>query len=139
MALSILAGAPGLARAQVIIRAPGVRVEVGQRGVFVGAPGTIVAVPAPLAVPVVPSQSGGSRPPTPAEFAAGFRPAPGTYDLLLTHPTTGLPVRVKFTLPSGSVRSLRVHRRELEFVYRHREVAIRFLRDGRVRVNYHHG
>ena len=88
---------------------------------------TPVSVPAPAPVAV--------RALTLGEFVAAFRPCPGTHEAYLVHPVTGAPVKVCFTLPPGSPRKVRVHRRDLEFVYGHRQdVEIRFLRDGRVQV-----
>src|SRR5262249_9693354 len=41
------------------------------------------------------------RPLTLAEFAESFKPAPGTYEVVLLHPDTCCPVKVCFTLPCG--------------------------------------
>jgi hypothetical protein len=78
--------------------------------------------PPPAAVP--------ARPPTLAEFAAAFQPAPGTYEVVLTHPVTGTPVTVAFTLPAGSPRKVHVRRRELEFDYGRHFVRLHFDRHG---------
>jgi hypothetical protein len=71
-----------------------------------------------------------------AEFAAAFQPAPGNFEVQLIHPGTGQPVTVQFTLPRGTPRKVRVHRRELEFDYGREEVTIRFGILGRVKVHY---
>jgi hypothetical protein len=68
------------------------------------------------------------------EFASSFRPVPGPHEVVLVHPVTGAPVKVAFTLPPGSPRKVRVLRRQLDFVYPRHNVAIRFPRDGSVRV-----
>jgi hypothetical protein len=88
----------------------------------------VQVAPPPPAVVVPP------RPPTLAEFAATFQPAPGTYEVVLTHPVTGNPTKVCFTLPAGSLKKIRVHRRELEFDYGRHFVSLRFDRHG-VRVH----
>jgi hypothetical protein len=69
------------------------------------------------------------------EFADTFKPAPGTYDVVLLHPVTNKPVQVTFTLPPGVVYNVRTFPRQINFDYGHRrDVTIRFLADGRVRV-----
>lgn len=78
------------------------------------------------------------RPPTHAEFARGFRPMPGLYEVVLLHPHSGQPVRVQFELPPGQPKKVRVERNELEFDYGRFEVEIRFHRDGRATVEYNH-
>jgi hypothetical protein len=88
---------------------------------------------APPVVPAVPGEA--VRPLTLREFAAVFQPAPGNHEVLLVHPLTQAPVPVRFTLPPGAPK-VRVHRRELEFDYGKREVEVRFLRGGRVKVEY---
>ncbi len=82
--------------------------------------------PRPAAVPVL----------THADFARAFKPAPGHYEVVLLHPVTCCPVKVYFALPAGCPKKVRVERRELEFDYGKVEVEIRFLRDGRVKVEY---
>jgi hypothetical protein len=76
-----------------------------------------------------------TRPMTHQEFAALFKPAPGTYEVVLLHPGSKCPVTVCFTLPAGCPE-VRVHRRELIFDYGRYEVEIRFQIGGRVRVTY---
>lgn len=76
------------------------------------------------------------RPPTHAEFARQFQPAPGRYEVVLLHPFTHCPVQVCFTLPPGCPKKVRVERRELEFDYGRCEVEIRFYRNGTARVEY---
>jgi hypothetical protein len=135
----VRAGGPG----PVVVRAPFVRVQAGGGGpVVVRAPyitvrsdRTIPVLPAVSSVPVVPA-----APPapvvvaalTPAQFAASFRAVPGTYHVTLTHPFTGLPVKVRFTLPPGYPRRVVANRRKLEFDYGRRAVIVRFLRNGKV-------
>ena len=76
-----------------------------------------------------------TRPQTPQEFTESFKPAAGSYDVVLLHPVTNKPVQVNFTLPEGSARKVRTFPRQINFDYdgRH-DVTIRFLADGRVRV-----
>jgi hypothetical protein len=84
----------------------------------------VPAAPPPPAV-VIPA-----RPPTLAEFAATFQPAPGTYEVVLTHPVSGNPIKVTFTLPAGNPKKVHVHRREIEFDYGRHFVRLRFDRQG---------
>jgi hypothetical protein len=70
------------------------------------------------------------------EFAAAFKPCPGTHRVCLIHPRTGQPVDVEFTLPPGVPRKVRVLRRDLEFDYGRQEVDVRFLLRGGVKVVY---
>jgi len=70
------------------------------------------------------------------EFAAAFKPCPGTHRVCLIHPRTGQPVDVEFTLPAGAPGKVRVHRRELEFDYGRQRVDVRFQPRGGVRVVY---
>lgn len=83
--------------------------------------------------PVVP---GTARPPTHAEFGRAFEPREGVYEVVLTHPHTGHPVLVRFQLPPGLPKKVRIERNELEFDYGRFEVEIRFHKDGRVTVEY---
>ena len=139
------------ARADVFVRAPFVTVHVGPPGVYVGVFGRPVAVvanspapmrkkttkrqietlPAPRPVPEVEEPV-----PTLAEFVESFRPSRGEHDVMVVHPVTKKPVNVSFKLPAGKPKQVRIQGRELGFDYGNREVAIRFLRDGRVRVLY---
>jgi hypothetical protein len=140
--LALLTATP--AEADVYVRAPFVRVHVGSGGpppVYLP-PAPVVVAPRPVVVqpPVVVPQPGTvvvyEHPMTHPEFARVFRPAQGTYEAVLIHPDTCLPVRVCFTLPCGCPKKVRVERHELEFDYGDREVEIRFKRDGRVKVEY---
>jgi hypothetical protein len=85
----------------------------------------------PLPIPV---DTRAKRAPTLSEFAATFQPKGGRYEIEIEHPLTGQPVKVSFALPEGAPRRVSVHRRELDFEYRGKEVSIRFLRGGEVRV-----
>ena len=77
----------------------------------------------------------GQRMITHREFAETFKPAPGTYDVVILHPVTHKPVQVTFTLPPGAARNVRSFLRQINFDYGgRRDVTIRFLGDGRVRV-----
>ena len=69
------------------------------------------------------------------EFARGFRPMPGIHSIWLIHPKTNAPVFISFTLPPGVPK---VHRssRHVEFDYGKKEVEVRFLNNGSVRVEY---
>jgi hypothetical protein len=158
--VAALAAVPFLvasAQAQVIIRAPFTQVEVGPGQVRVQAPLTQVEVapgqvrvqaplvrvqpplvPQPLYPPppppavVVPAVA---RPLTGPEFAATFKPVPGSYEAVLLHPFTLQPVKVCFTLPAtaGCYR-VRARPRFIEFESPDRVVEIRFLRNGQVAV-----
>jgi hypothetical protein len=156
--LLALAGAAAPARAQINVQSPWAGVQVGPPGrVLVQTPRGVIAVNPPprAAVPVAPSAPGASvyvpgqpppvplpipvepatgRVPTLNEFAATFTPKGGHYEVVVEHPMTGKPVKVSFSLPDGTPRHVRVHRRELEFEYRGKDVSIRFLRGGEVRV-----
>jgi hypothetical protein len=151
------------ARADVVVRAPFVRVQVGP-GVYVRAPFVRVGVPPRLsASPVVmpyPVLEPGAPPPVPlivpaspvapvgkvaevakamtiAEFARTFKPSldGGKYEVVLEHPCTCCPVKVCFSLPPGCPK--RVVARKSELVIRYgplRAVVIRFNRDGSYKV-----
>jgi hypothetical protein len=69
-----------------------------------------------------------------AEFAGSFQPAAGPHEAVLIHPVSKAPVKVRFTLPAGTPRKVRVHRRELVFDYGRQRVKVRFVADGNVRV-----
>jgi hypothetical protein len=77
------------------------------------------------------------RPPTIQEFVASFKPCPGNYEVVLTHPHTCRPVKVCFTLPEGCprVKIKGLLRKCVDFNYGRCDVQIWFLCDGRVRVN----
>ena len=150
--LGLAVGAvPG--RADVFVRVPFVGVYVGQPGTYVAAP--FVRVQVPNGVPAVPMQQipvppppapvvVRPAPPAPAvvvrpltlkEFAATFRPAPGTYTTVLINPITNHAVKVTFSLPPGNP-VVRVFPRRLEFDYgsRRSSVEIRFDRKDKVHV-----
>ncbi len=148
------------ARAGVIVDTPWFRIRVGRPAparVVVQTPWAAVAVgaapaPRPVAVPevpAVPAYEPGAPPPVPlpipverspgraptlGEFAAAFRPKGGRYEVAVEHPATGRPVRVRFALPEGTPRRVSVARRGLDFDYGRKQVSIRFLRGGQVRV-----
>jgi hypothetical protein len=94
-------------------------------------PGEPPPVPLPIPVAVAAAEN---RVPTLSEFAATFNPKGGRYEVVIQHPATGQPVKISFSLPDGTPRRVKVHRRDLEFDYRGKEVSIRFLRGGEVRV-----
>src|SRR5262249_57765286 len=52
---------------------------------------------------------------TVAEFGGSFKPKPGTHETILIHPVSKAPVTVRFSLPTGTPRKVRVHRREVVF------------------------
>jgi hypothetical protein len=89
------------------------------------------SVPLPPPTPVAVG-----RAPTVAEFAASFSPRPGSYEVVVEHPLTHCPVKVCFSLPAGCVKDVHVRPRSLQFDYGFckDKVAIRFFRDGGVRV-----
>jgi hypothetical protein len=160
LTLAALAGTTATARADVFIRVPFVTIRVGRplpvmpasaplyrppvAPADFGAPPPVPGEPPPVPVPdaplaaprpVVPGPAVTvARPPTPREFAASFRPLPGTYKVVLQHPVTCAPVEVCFSLPPGCPRRVRVRPRELDFVYPGHTVAIRFVHNGNVRV-----
>jgi hypothetical protein len=153
------------ASAQIVIRAPFVRVEVGG-GVYVRAPfvtvntrpGPVVCAPAlvilsappvpaaPVPPPPVDSEANvlpaprplaEPRPMTVAEFAASFKPQEGSYDVVILNPLTNAPTNVRFSLPAGTPRDVRVNGRDLQFDYGAGQwVRIRFGRVG-ARVTSH--
>jgi hypothetical protein len=95
----------------------------------------VVIQPPPQPVPPAPGAAVAARAPTLNEFAASFKPAPGTYTVVLLNPITNNAVNVTFTLPPGNPR-VRVFPRRLEFDYgsRRESVEIRFDRKDRVNV-----
>jgi hypothetical protein len=150
--LALLTLAPA-ARADVCVRTPWVTVQVGRGGVFVQAPGVTVSLPRavpvvappaakpgpvmlppPMPVPAEPAPGPAVVVPTPAQFAAGFTPQPGRYEVVLQHPATGRPVKVNFTLPPGTPRAVRVYPYRLAFDYDRHNVVLVFQRNGGVRV-----
>jgi hypothetical protein len=97
-------------------------------------PPAVVVQPAPPPVVVQPApQPALLQPLTPAQFAQVFRPAAGTYEAILVHPLTKVPVRVSFTLPPGTPR-VTAGPRFVEFDYGHTRVIISFVIGGGVRV-----
>ena len=156
LTLAALAGTTATARADVFIRVPFVTIRVGRPlpvmpasaplyrppvapadfGAPPPVPGPDVPLPPPRTVgPVVPPPAApAARAPTLSEFAASFRPLPGSYKVVLQHPVTCAPVEVCFTLPPGCPRRVRVRPRELDFVYPGHTVAVRFVHNGTVRV-----
>jgi hypothetical protein len=160
-ALTILLGMTAAANAGVFVRAPFVRVYVGD------GPGSVVVSPPfirpiivdrpapppiiigqPIDVPPVTTQQRVivqeappattavvvNRAPTLDEFAKTFKPAAGKYEVVIQHPVTCEPVTVCFTLPEGCPKKVKVHPRQIDFDYGKTDVSIRFIRDGRVRV-----
>jgi hypothetical protein len=90
---------------------------------------TDFSVPVPLPTPPP------ARLLTHREFAETFKPAPGTYDVTLLHPVTNKPVQFTFTLPPGQSYRVLSLPRQIIFDYGgRRDVSIRFVPDGRVRV-----
>jgi hypothetical protein len=142
---SIRVGPPSPGR--VLVQTPWVTVGVGARGPAVARqaptlpppapapaePAFIPGAPPPVPLPI-PVEVPVARAPTLNEFAAAFKPAPGRFEVVLQHPMTGQPVKVSFSLPPGEPKRVKVHKRELEFQYRGKDVTIRFLRGGDVRV-----
>lgn len=133
--------------------APGVDVQVGPfAGVHVrpapyvptgGVP--VLPPPAPLPPQPVPDGLPVLPPPqplvvTPAvptmeQFAATFKPCPGTYEAFIIHPKSGEPVKVTFSLPEGTPCKVKVKRREIDFDYGKHSVSIRFRINGSVSVS----
>jgi hypothetical protein len=142
----------------VWVQAPFVRVQAPRPVVIAPAPGPGIAppvevapqpqkigdpIPVPLpkpgqtdfSVPVPLKSPAEARALTHREFAETFKAAPGTYDVVLLHPVTHRPVAVTFTLPEGQPRRVRTFPRQINIDYvGRRDVTIRFMADGRVRV-----
>jgi hypothetical protein len=144
-------------RAEVVVRVPFVSLWVGTpgcygvRGVHVHAPFVDVRVGKTRPVLLRPTATRKknpfkreesplepvrveNRPQTVDEFARTFKPAPGSYEVPLIHPVTKAAVNVRFTLPEGTPKKVRVRRRELFFNYGRHWVRIRFVAGGDVRV-----
>jgi hypothetical protein len=135
---------------------PAVAVDTPWASVRVGRPALPPPPPAEAGPPPVPVPPSFDPPPVPIpppgetvvapppramtveEFAATFQARPGAYEAVLTHPLTGRPVKVCFTLPDGCVKKVHVRPRSLQFDYGlcKEKVTIRFFRDGDVRVDY---
>ena len=65
------------------------------------------------------------------EFAKGFQPKAGSYEVTLLNPVTRQPTLVRFTLPEGTPRRVNTSRSGIEFDYGPRRyVRIQFDRDG---------
>ena len=92
----------------------------------------VPTLPPPAVVPA-PSSLIPVRPLTPAEFAASFKPLPGTYEVLFLHPKTGCPVKVCFTLKPGCIRKVCATSHKIVFDYVGQcDVVIRFMLCGKV-------
>jgi hypothetical protein len=106
----------------------------------------VVVLPSTDLTPVLPAptpQTTGPGTPTPQvvraltlpEFAASFRPLPGTHEVVFVHPATRALVKVRFTLPPGSPKAIRLQDRQVQFHYAlGRNITLRFNPDGRVSV-----
>jgi len=157
VALSIF-GLASISSAQVYVRAPFVRVGVGD-GVYVRAPFVnlyvpdgpvygprvvvvppVVVVPQPPPVVVVEQQP---KPvivnpvpvpqgiPTLDAFAKSFQAKGGTHEATILNPLTNQPTTVRFTLPEGTPRRVIVDRDSIEWVYTLRtRVLVEFDRGG---------
>jgi hypothetical protein len=149
-----LFGLTSISSAQVFVRAPFVRVGVGD-GVYVRAPFVNLFVPndpyygpvyGPRVVTVPPAIVVPQQPPpvvvepqpvqpgqamTLDAFAKTFTAKGGTYQVTLLNPLTNQPTAVRFTLPEGTPRRVIVDRNSIEWVYNLRtRVLIEFNRGG---------
>jgi hypothetical protein len=153
-------GAASISSAQVFIRAPFVRVGVGD-GVYVRAPFVnlyvpdgpyygpvygprivtlpppVVVVPQPAPAPPVIQPQAPPAPVPPAQvptldaFAKTFQPKGGTHEVTILNPLTNQPTSVRFTLPEGTPRRVIVDRNSIEWVYNLRtRVMVEFDRGG---------
>lgn len=95
------------------------------------------ALPPPASMaPALASRAEPDCPVTLCDFARGFQPVPGNYEVLFVHPVKGCPVRVCFTLPPGCPRVC-LSKRAVVFDYGCRAVTIHFkILCGRVKVVY---
>jgi hypothetical protein len=148
LAALALAAAASSAQAQVIVRAPGVRVVVPARPALtqptVLPPAVPVELSAPPAVPIdaaparlVPPVVSAAGVPTVADFVSTFQPSSkgGRYEVVLLHPCTNCPVKVCFTLPCRCPKKVRCTKAGFEVRYGLcKAVAVRFLADGSVHV-----
>jgi hypothetical protein len=104
------------------------------------APGPLLPsdeLPLPVPTPAYPPVIGPSRPMTPAEFMAVFRPIPGTHKVTLIHPgCKGNVVDVCFTLPDCPLCDVKCRKRSITFDYGKHEVEIVFRLFGKVDVQY---
>ncbi|MBI1831141.1 MAG: hypothetical protein HYR84_06800 [Planctomycetes bacterium] len=145
-------GVVSVSQAQVFVRAPFVRVYVGD-GVAVRAPFVNIFIPPAPRVfypppPVViveapkpmPPVNNPNTPPAPVQpvqvptldgFAKSFQAKAGSYEVLILNPVTRQPTPVRFMLPEGTPRRVLVTRDSIEFIYSLRQwVRIEFDRDG---------
>ncbi|GEM_PF-2815985 len=169
--LAVIMALAGPASAQVIVRVPFVRVQVGD-GVHVRAPFVNLFVPSgprvyvmpgaeappalvapqPEALPFAPKKTPAPKPQPPAQikpddappapaglervltmdqFTKGFQPKAGNYEVTMLNPVSNQATTVRFTLPEGTPRRVRVSGNQIEFDYGPRQyVRIRFDRDG---------
>jgi hypothetical protein len=171
--MAVWLGIAAACDAQVFVRAPFVRVGVGD-GVYVRAPFVNLYVPngppvyyapgprvyymppptvlqspppaeqtfppAPQPVPAPKPLIKDDAPPQPVQqpqtptlesFAKTFQPKAGSYEVTILNPVTNQPTNVKFFLPEGSPRRVRVTRDSIEFIYGLRQwTLIEFDRDG---------
>jgi hypothetical protein len=95
-----------------------------------------VVLPRQDLTPLPPQQPQLVRAPTLREFADSFTPRPGNYEVVVTHPCTGCPVKVCFTL-KGCPKRLRVNSDEIVFIYGLCDrTHVKFCRNGSVQVTY---
>lgn len=151
--LGLLAGA-SFARADVSVRVPFVNVEVGGPGVYVRAPFVRIFVPSnrpvyyvpphqpaiigePLPAPRELREEVAPKDPQPAQamslvdFARTFQATAGSHEVTLINPVTKEPTAVRFTLPEGTPRRVRVGQNDIEFNYGVRRfVRVEFDNDG---------
>jgi len=144
-----------IARADVSVRVPFVQVDVGGPGVYVRAPFVRIFVPSARPVYYVPANQPaiiGEPLPAPKElreeaapkeesqpakamslvdFARSFQATAGVHEATLINPITKESTVVRFTLPEGTPRRVRVGQNDIEFNYGVRRfVRIEFDNDG---------
>lgn len=88
---------------------------------------TADATPSPVPPPTPP------KPLTLEDFAATFKPEPGTYEVLFVHPVSKKPVTVTFTLPPGCTK-VKTDKREITFEYGKQNIRLKFRLLGKVAV-----
>jgi hypothetical protein len=159
-AAGALFGLASISSAQVFVRAPFVRVGVGD-GVYVRAPFVnmyipdgpyygpvygprvvtvppVVVIPPPVPAPPpalqqVPPPVQAGQVPTLDAFAKSFQPKGGTHEATILNPLTNQPTAVRFTLPEGTPRRVIVDRNSVEWVYTLRtRVMVEFDRSGAI-------
>ena len=93
--------------------------------------------PAPQPVPPGAKENAPPQPiqpvqaPTLEAFSKSFQPRAGSYEVTILNPVTKQPTTVRFSLPEGTPRRVRVAGNEIEFIYTLRQfVRIEFDRDG---------